>query len=90
MIAIGSAPGSVLVVVVVGSGVDVSSAAVGELVGGPVGDVVSNSAGEFVPFAGIVLGPVAVAAESAIGSAAVADAMGTVRSLLLSMVQFRL
>jgi hypothetical protein len=35
MIAIGSAPGSILVVVVVGSSVDVASAAVGDLVGGP-------------------------------------------------------
>jgi hypothetical protein len=90
MIAIGSAPGSVLIVVVVGSGVNVSSAAVGELVGGPVGDAVGNPAGEFVPSAGVVFGPVAGSAESTIGSAAVAGAMGAVGSLLFSMVQFRL
>jgi hypothetical protein len=90
MIAIGSAPGSVLVVVVVGSSVDVASAAVGDLVGGSVGDAVGNPADEFVPSAGIVFGPVADSAESAIGSAGVAGAIGTVGSLLFSMVQFRL
>jgi hypothetical protein len=42
MIAIGSSPGRVLVVVVVGSGANVSSAAVGEIVGNAVGDAVGN------------------------------------------------
>ena len=75
MVTIGSAPESALVVVIVGSNVDVCSAAVGELVGGPVGYAVGN-------LAGVVFGPVVGSVKSTIGSAAVGSAMGTDRDVV--------
>lgn len=84
MIAIGSSDtGNDLVVAVVGSSVGDTSGAMGDAGGNAVG----NSAGDIVPSTGAVFGTVAVpTAESVIDSAAVAGAMGTVESLLFSMV----
>lgn len=92
-IAIGSDTGNDLVAV--GSGVGLASGAVGGAVANSAGDAVDNdvgnavgtSAGDAVVSAGAVFGTVgASTTESVAGPAAATDAIGTVDSLLFSIV----